>query len=99
MSDLNIAVEANMATMRAVGRDKVDGKVYVYSFNRPPKGWPAYIGLEAIRAEEEVGERLDRLVLRGDLSLAQARHSRPHERWKVLQGKVDIGYRREELKS
>ena len=101
MPDVNIAIEANMASMRAVGRDKVDGKVYVYSVNRPDRGWPRGLEDTAVEAKITVENRIMGLVRSNQMNEKEAigTLARGHEFWTNVQSRMDIGYRREEVKS
>ena len=96
-ADLNLAVSANLASMRAVTRDSATKEVRVYSFNRPASGWHPLTRFNASGADEfargiEYRSGLDR----------------DHERWTRLQDgpppgdryadnkmsmPIDVGYR------
>lgn len=98
VQDLNVAIAGNVATMRAVGRDKIDGKVYVYSFTRPETGWPIFLADTVAGKDAAVEAILGKQVRDGTLSPRDASLSHAHERWMRVQKDVDIGYRREEVK-
>ena len=106
-SDLNLAVECNMASIRAVARDPVDGKPTVYSFNRPSGGWQHLTKFNANIVETDLRAELDdRVNLEHTLTRDQANQMFGHELWKRVQagpapGKalhewhkpIDVGYR------
>jgi len=105
--DLNLAVECNMASIRAVARDPVDGKPTVYSFNRPSGGWQHLTKFNANIVETDLRAELDdRVNLEHTLTRDQANQMFGHELWKRVQagpapGKalhewhkpIDVGYR------
>ena len=98
--DLNLALDADLASMSAVGKSKIDGKTYRYSFTRPKAGWPSSQMVKSVTREIESDLKNDFYgqIAKGRMSVQEANHSHTHELWTRVATTVDINYRREELK-
>ena len=94
-TDLNLSINADAASIIAVGRDGATGKVRNYSFNRPSSGWPHYETVMRIRAEAsaEVEAKLQRAINEGRMTHEEASARHHDEVWKLVQHRVDLGYR------
>jgi hypothetical protein len=94
-ADLHLSINADAASIVAVGRDKVTGKFWNYSFNRPPGGWPDYGTVMRVRAEAsaEIEAKLMQAVREGRLTPGEASARHHDEVWKLVQHRVDVGYK------
>lgn len=99
-ADMGLAINSNAKEIRAVGRNRITKEVWIFSVNRPEKGWPTHdqVSVAWNKSVREVKLEIQAAVWSGRMTIDEANAKSQHMIWTRVQSKLDVGYRARKLK-